>query len=321
MDKALIHRISVLMPVYNCRQYIKESVDSILNQTYNDYEFLIIDDCSTDGTLEYLETLSDSRIQIIKKPKNTGLIASLNLGLQLAKGKYIARMDGDDISLPTRFEKQLALMEANPDVVVCATSMELFGEGNKTVWAPPIKDSLIRASHLFYSCIYHPTSMLRVDTIKAKGLLYDALYKHTEDYDLWIRLADYGKLANIQEVLLNYRRHSNSVTTANSEIQHQNANRIRKRILSEKLKADFTEIQFQIHEAFSYWDIEYLKRHKKQALAWLKYLEQCNIRTGYTSSEAMREITDNFRKWLKNMNYYFRLRHLFIRILRKILKL
>lgn len=120
--------ISVVMPTFNTPvEFLEEAVNSILAQTFRDFEFIIIDDCSTDDSRFYLDSLRDERIRLIRNPENLGVTKSLNIGLKAATGKYVARMDSDDISLPTRFEKQFAFMERNPDVVLCGTNIKSFG--------------------------------------------------------------------------------------------------------------------------------------------------------------------------------------------------
>ena len=125
--------ISVILPVFNVEKYIVECIASILNQTIQDYELLIIDDCSTDKTLEMVAGFSDNRIKIITKEKNSGLVDSLNLGMQLAKGKYIARMDGDDISVADRFEKQLQVLENDSNIKACGCWLQQFGIDNEII--------------------------------------------------------------------------------------------------------------------------------------------------------------------------------------------
>ena len=125
--------IAVVLPVYNVAPYLKEAVDSILNQTIQDFEVIIIDDCSTDKTIEVANTFNDSRIKIITKEKNKGLIDSLNIGFKTAKGKYIARMDGDDISDLKRFEKQLNVLENNPEIKVCGCWLQAFGNNDEII--------------------------------------------------------------------------------------------------------------------------------------------------------------------------------------------
>lgn len=222
-------KITVLMPVYNCELYIKEAIDSILNQTFSDFEFLIIDDASTDKTLSIIKTYNDSRIQLIEKPVNSGYTNSLNYGLTIAKGKYIARMDGDDISLPDRFEKQVIFMEANQDVVVCGALYQLIGR--EEIYDLPEFHEAIKISLLYGNCLGHPTVMLRNSVLIKNGMKYNIKMEPAEDYDLWVRLIAIGKLHNLQEVLLNYRIHNTQVSTSRKAQQFESALKSRLQML------------------------------------------------------------------------------------------
>ncbi|MES2796051.1 MAG: glycosyltransferase [Bacteroidota bacterium] len=217
----IIPNITVLMPVYNCELYINEAIDSILNQTYTNFEFLIIDDASTDKTVSIIKTYTDSKIQLIEKPLNTGLTNSLNLGLQLAKGKYIARMDGDDISLPERFEKQVVFLEANPEVVLCGTLFNAIG--SELVIKLPEHYEDIKLGLLKGNCIAHPSVMIRNQVLDEFSIFYDVSKEPAEDFDLWVRLISFGKLYNLQEVLLNYRVHNTQVSQKREIAQIQSA--------------------------------------------------------------------------------------------------
>ena len=205
-----IPKISVLMPVYNCELYIKEAIDSILNQTFADFEFLIIDDASSDDTIEIIKSYKDSRIKLIEKAENSGISNSLNLGLSIAKGKYIARMDGDDISLSERFAKQVAFLDANPDVVLCGSALKVIGT-DKIICYPEHHDS-IKLNLLKHNCIIHPSVMLRKCVLDEHCLIYDLKKEPAEDYDLWVRLCSISKLYNLQEVLIYYRIHDSQVS-------------------------------------------------------------------------------------------------------------
>ncbi len=202
--------LTVLMPVYNCELYIEEAINSILNQSYSHFEFLIIDDASTDETKAIIKRIKDERIQLIEKPLNTGYTNSLNYGLTLAKGKYIARMDGDDISLPERFQKQLTFLESNPDVVVCGTTYKIIGN-NKNIFIPETNDT-IKLHLLKGNCIAHPSVMIRKKVLDDFSICYDVTKEPAEDYALWVHLLSYGKLHNLSEVLLEYRLHIGQVS-------------------------------------------------------------------------------------------------------------
>lgn len=214
-------KISVLMPVYNCELYIKKAIDSILNQTYSDFEFLIIDDASTDETVSIIKSYNDARIQLIEKPINSGYTNSLNYGLKLAKGKYIARMDGDDISLPERFAKQVDFLDKNLDVVLCGTAFCIIGT-NEIISIPQNHEE-IKLALLKNNCIAHPSVMMRKSILDKGSILYDLAKEPSEDYDLWVRLISKGKLHNLLEVLLKYRIHDKQVSQKRTEQQLNNA--------------------------------------------------------------------------------------------------
>lgn len=209
------------MPIYNCELYVKEAIESILNQTFSDFEFLIIDDASTDKTVEIIKTYTDSRIKLIEKTSNSGYTNSLNSGLELAKGKYIARMDGDDISLPERFEKQVAFLQANPDFVLCGSWFEVIG--SELVVKSPENFEAIKLALLKGNCIAHPSIMMRKQILDKLPVVYDVSKEPAEDYDLWVRLLSLGKLHNLQEVLLNYRVHNTQVSQKRKTQQIQSA--------------------------------------------------------------------------------------------------
>lgn len=202
------------MPVYNCELYIKEAVESILNQTFIDFEFLIIDDASTDQTLSIIKNYKDPRIKLIEKPINTGLTNSLNMGLSIAKGKYIARMDGDDISLPERFAKQVAFLDNNTDYVLCGSIYSILVT-NEIINLPENND-VIKLSLLETCCIAHPSVMMRKLILDEYAIEYDLSKETAEDYDMWVRLASKGNFHNLQEVLLKYRVHSTQISQKKS---------------------------------------------------------------------------------------------------------
>lgn len=211
--------ITVLLPVYNCEKYFFESVQSILSQTYKHFELLIIDDCSTDKTLEICKSFKDERIVLIEKEKNSGYTDSLNYGISIAKGKYIARMDGDDISLPERFEKQINFLEQNPTISLCGTAIQIIGT-NK-VLKHPLKHDEIKVNLCKGSSFFHPTVMGKTQMFRDN--LYDKSYEPAEDYELWTRLIFKYNVANLDNILLLYRVHENQVSVANNSIQSLSA--------------------------------------------------------------------------------------------------
>lgn len=202
--------VSVIMPVYNCDAFIAEAIESILHQTFHEFELIIIDDCSTDNTLKVIESFRDKRILLIKKEKNTGYVESLNMAIKISQGKFLARMDGDDISIPDRLAKQVEFLNDNPDVVVCGSWYQLLQSG-ETV-SNPVENEDIRIALLDYCALGHPTIMIRKDFLVRHNLFYKPAYRPAEDYELWTRVSTIGKMANIPEVLLRYRSHERQVS-------------------------------------------------------------------------------------------------------------
>ena len=198
--------VSVIMPVYNCVAYIRESVESILQQTFADFEFIITDDHSTDGTYEYLQTVTDKRIQLTRKPKNSGYTNSLNMGLEMAKGIYIARMDGDDIALPERLEKQVSFMNNNPNVAVSGCFYKMLG--TDTIVEMPVTNEEAKVVAIMHVPVAHPTVIMRREVLIKHHFFYNEKYEPAEDYDLWTRILEVADIENLPEVLLQYRRHA-----------------------------------------------------------------------------------------------------------------
>jgi glycosyltransferase involved in cell wall biosynthesis len=213
------------MPVYNCSIFITEAIESILCQTYTDFELIIIDDCSTDNTKEIVKSYTDPRIILISKTENSGISKSLNLGLQHSKGKYIARMDGDDISLPHRFQTQYDLLETNDKIILCGTWYYILNTDE--IIKHPTNFEEIKLAFLNYNAIGHPTVMFRNSVFKKANLRYDAEKEPAEDYDLWIRSLKYGQIVNIPVPLYKYRQHVNQISQLNSIKQHKKMNELR----------------------------------------------------------------------------------------------
>lgn len=231
MNNSLLVKISVLMPVYNAELYIRQAIDSILNQTFTDFEFIIINDGSTDKSEDIIQEYVDSRIKYVKNDINRGLIYTLNKGLHLAKGKYIARMDADDISKPERFNKQFTFMEKNQDVTLLGTAFEYINTPYIIVHPP---DNELMRIRLFKNIVFlHPSLMLRKSDIDKYSLCYKDLYKSAEDYKLGIDLSINGlKMSNLIEPLLEYRQHEAQISSAKRIEQETTANLIRKEYIS-----------------------------------------------------------------------------------------
>jgi len=275
-------KISVLMPVYNAEKFLKEAIDSILNQTFKDFEFLIINDASTDNSKKIILSYKDPRIRYFENDKNLGVAKTLNKGLRLAKGKYIARMDADDISLSERFKKQVEFMEKSPLIAVCGAWLRLIGNENQNneIWKSPSDFESIKSLALFYSSIYHPTVLIRKETLKKYNLFYDPSFAHAEDYELWVRIMEKAKVANLKEILLLHRIHSKEVGNIHKQMMVKNSNRIRLYQLN-RLGIYPTPEELKIHQAISYWQFKSDKKSVNVARFWLKKLFIANLKKNY----------------------------------------
>ena len=208
--------VSIVMPVYNTAPFLEEAVNSILNQTFTDFEFIIIDDGSTDGSLELLKTFRDERIILLSNGINRGLVFTLHRGLKAAQGKFIARMDGDDISVPDRLELQVAYLKAHPEADLVASCVELMDEEGKRIghWSDDvlhITPESIRSFLPLNNSLAHPSVLAKADIIRALG--YRAAQKDAEDYDLWLRWASCGySLHKIPDPLVYHRIRKGSFT-------------------------------------------------------------------------------------------------------------
>lgn len=207
--------ISVVMPAYNVAPFVREATQSILDQTFGDFEFLIVDDGSADGTQEVLKSLAreDARIRLIFA-EHGGMVAALNRGVQEAKGTWIARMDADDVCHPERFALQLAYMKQHPDVVALgANALMIDPEGAPLGIVEPDFDPQELAVKLLTGKrvkVWHSAILMRKETLQKVGG-YRAAYAHAEDFDLWLRMSEVGEIHNLRQVLLQYRQHPQSV--------------------------------------------------------------------------------------------------------------
>jgi len=290
--------VSVIIPVYNGEKYIGEAIDSILNQTFRDFELLIINDCSTDKTVSVINKYRDKRIKLINNDKNLGLAGARNVGIDNAKGKYIAWLDSDDISLNTRLEKQINLLENNPSFGLCGTWVKTIGS-TQQVWKCLTQSELIKSTMLFNNCFATSSVMLRKEILTKNRYLFDLDYPTAEDYDLWEKISHHCEVTNIPEVLTYYRVHTLQTTFSEEarKKQLEFAWNVQKRILqslnifpNEKEKeihlkiVPQSNIKFDIHE-----EIKYI----------YEWLEKLYLKNGECKQFSDRE----FKKSLNNNLY------------------
>ena len=217
-------KISVLMGVYNEEKYVGQAITSILNQTFDNFEFIIVNDGSTDNTLKILNDYAqkDNRIRIINQTNNTGLTKALNNGLQYCDGKYIARMDGNDMAHATRFEKQIHFLEKNKDYAVVGTWREEFwpDTGKKRRVTLPTKNKDLQRTLVKGSCIGHSTTMIRGSILR--DYKYNEYFKNSQDNELWARIGKKYKFANLPEVLTQISRIKGSITDSKKILRNLN---------------------------------------------------------------------------------------------------
>ena len=283
------------MPIYNCEAFVADAVESILGQTFRDFEFLIIDDGSTDRGVEIVEEYGDSRIRLVRNEGQIELIRTLNRGLELARGKYIARMDADDISLPERLERQVAFMEANPDIGACGTWVVTMGDREGEIWGYPESSEEIRCRLLFGAAIAHPTVCMRRDAFARHRLQFDEAYPHAEDYELWSRASEAFPLANLGSVLLRYRIHAKSVSRQNHDVQEATVKRIRRELLS-RLGLTPTEKELLIHRLVFTGELAGEILPLSDTESWLKKLLHSNEAHGLYPRPGFEQLLGRF--WL-----------------------
>jgi glycosyltransferase involved in cell wall biosynthesis len=230
--------VSIVLPVYNSAPFLHAAIVSILDQTLSSFELIVVDDCSTDGSLQIAKEICDPRIRILENRTRLGLVGALNLGFSHSQGRYIARMDADDICLPDRIAEQVAFMNANPSVAVCGTWFRYFGKWSWVNKKHPLTHDDIKNALLAEGCVIaHPTVMIRSDVIRALDEIYEQEFANAEDYRLWARLALQYKINNLGQVLLLYRVHPHQVSQVKSAEQQIAAARVRAAFLAEVLPA------------------------------------------------------------------------------------
>lgn len=215
--------ISVILPVYNTEKYIKEAIESILNQSFSDFEFIIIDDGSTDKTSDIIKSIKDNRIVLLQNTINLGNFPSRNKGIRLAKGRYIAVMDGDDTAFPNRLQIQYDYMEKHPEVLAVGSESIIIPTNRKR--KTPISYEEISTSLLDNSYVLHPSLFIRTEVIKGLNG-YNEKYRYAADYDLICRLSINGIIECLPNVLMAYRHHSEQITSQCRSAQISFANEI-----------------------------------------------------------------------------------------------
>nr|GFC68667.1 hypothetical protein [Tanacetum cinerariifolium] len=223
--------VTVLMGVYNAAMYLRESIDSILSQTFTDFEFLIYNDGSTDNTAEIVRSYTDSRILFFDNPINRSVSPNMNEGIERTRGRYIVRMDGDDLADPERIAKQVAYMDAHPEVGLCGSAVRYFGASNSLIQLPE-DNATIQQTMWLHNSFYQPSVIIRTSVLRENGLRYDRQYEFAEDYKLWSDMCAVTQVHNLTEPLLNYRIHPHQISRRQTLGQQQVCGRIRREQMS-----------------------------------------------------------------------------------------
>lgn len=299
-------KVSVVMSVYNGELFLATAIDSILNQTFTDFEFIIIDDGSTDQTATILEEYKqqDKRILLIQNKTNIGLTKSLNKGLYLAKGKYIARQDVDDYSAPERLAIQIDYLEKNTHIKLLGSAYNVVEDGiYKITHRQPLTDSAIRFQMLFHNAFCHSSVMFEKELITTENisLSYDENLHYTQDYDLWCRLLQYTKVANLSQPLVTVGKHNNRISCTNYSYQQSLALKIAKQQIEKlNLKSSISDNQIK---QFRHW--------------YYNFPEQLT-ETDFETGKRLLDIIQSFSNNLDIISYEFiKIRR---SLLRKILK-
>lgn len=268
-------KVSVIMPVYNAEKHLKYSIESILEQTFTDFEFIIINDGATDKSKSIIESYHDPRIRIVDNEENSGLAKVRNRGIDEAKAEYIAWLDADDISHPHRLEKQVQILEKNPEIGVCGTWVKTIGGEVNHKWRYPTNSEFLRGRMLFDDPLATSSVMLRINLLVEYNQYFDLNFPPAEDYELWERLSCCCKITNIPKILTYYRLHDNQTSIKNALKQKTSIWNVQKRQL-EKLNFMHTEQERKIHQKLGAWNFEASADFVAHASMWLLKLQDAN---------------------------------------------
>lgn len=271
-------RVSVVMPTYNSAAFLGDAVMSMLAQSFADFELVVIDDGSTDDTQSILARFTDPRIVIDRLAVNSGLAAARNAGLARSQGALIAWLDSDDISLPRRLERQVAVLECRPRVGICGTWVGTMGASSET-WRYPRRAGIVASRMLFDDPIATSSVMMRREVLRGMHH-FDPEYAPAEDYDLWERASRGWEVVNVPAVLTHYRIHESQTSALHHERQALAIKRIQERQLH-KLGLTLTEEEWHLHARIGVgWGAGLLPEDRELALGWLRRLKEANDSRG-----------------------------------------
>ena len=283
--------VSIILPVYNAAPFLRGTLDSLFAQDMPDFELLAINDGSTDGSLAILRGCKDARLKIIDMAHNVGIPKAMNVGMRLARGRYLAVANADDVYMPQRFSKQIGYMQKNFGVYVCGGWFTFFGERRGAMMPEASKE--IRANVLFICPICHPSAMFDGEFFRKHKILYDEYYRYALDYALWLRLVrDFPEcgFGNVQEILVAYRMHSSNVSTSRFAQQSQFAMRAQYDFLS-KLCGDVSAKERYLQGKLYFKALEFESQEELLAVkAWMMRLWSCNNESKMMDTEEFQRV-------------------------------
>lgn len=279
--------ITVLMPVKNGAEYIAESILSIRNQTHRDLELVVINDQSTDRTLDVVQSLGMNRLRIIETQGLGGLVNALNLGISKTDSKYVARLDSDDIALPNRLELQSSAFETNPKLGLCGSWAKTFGTSSQLLKFPEFSEQ-IRLRMLFSNPFAHSAVMFRREAPSSPMSPYNSDFEVAEDYKLWSEIAIQNQCLNIPRVLMRYRVHSNQVSIVKTEKRLQSVAKIQKKLL-ENIGLTVSDREAKLHTQ-TFTDPFFIGKNPRlipEIQSWLFKLQTGVVESGYAQSSQI----------------------------------
>jgi len=270
--------LSVIMPVYNGEKYLEEAIFSVLNQTFTDYELLIIDDGSTDSSVKIIQSIKDSRIRLVKNDKNRGVAYTRNVGLKEAKGEYLAWMDCDDLIEPNRLQEQINYLRENLEVGICGTALQRFGEGKPYISKKFLDPQSIKSALLFYNSLLSATTMYRMKMVKEAQLEYDTRLAVAEDYDFFFEASFHFPIKNLDKVLYYYRASESSIMKVYTERRQQlfDFHKIIYAKAFDKLEIPHWDKNFELHYSCASTEVINTFSKLEEVFNWLIYLKNRN---------------------------------------------
>ncbi len=302
MDKPVI---SVVIPTFNSEKYLYEAIESVVNQSHNNLEILILDDGSSDNTIEIIKSFADVRIKLFESKVNQGQSHQLNKGIIKATGEYVCIMHSDDVMHVNKLERQLIFLKNNPLIGVCGCNVQLIGEKND-IWIYPEKNQACKDLLLSSVPFAHPAVVFRKSVLSEMGFIYDQKMVPTEDYDLWVRLANKTLFGNVQEVLLRYRIHPNQIGNTEKKKQEKLLDEIRQKMIVQLFNIDEKDSNLCFNSLYYTGQIKAADAAKGVKVLWVS-----NKKKGMFSNQVLKgRLKHIIFKLLSGLNFKQRIQYI-----------